>query len=817
VHADDIFRGIGKFAVKFRWVVLIVWIVAAVAIPRELPSLASVTQGNNSAFLPASAPSEKATNLAAPLGISLSVTPVPVVAAVSTGSFSAADQAWLGTLATDLGKVATVTKVSNLGESTVPGPNGVAGQAAQLQVLSTVSQSDQGAQTTLVKSLRSAITAAGPPAGMQVHLAGQLAINVDQQNQSGNTGNEVQGAAFVFILILLFLIFRSILAPFITVIPALLSVTIAGPIIGELGNHGLKVSSLSQLLLIVLVLGAGTDYGLFLVFRVRENMRNGQANHDAVVNALTKVGESITFSALTVVAALLSLLAATFQIYSQLGIPLAIGIGVMLLAGLTLLPALLAIFGKAAFWPSKPKAGVAKAGLWGQIASRVVRRPAVALLIGVIVFGALSVAVTAYKSAGFGGTISAPAGTDSADGTNLMNKYFPVTAANPTNLIYALPVPAWDDAPAIAAATAQLEKSKLFTGVTGPLNPIGTTGFTATEYSELHALLGNGTLPATAPPEPAAAVATKITAAQWAGAYQLYRATQQFVSPNGKTIQFETSLTAGDPSTTAALNAVPAVRTEAQSIVPTLRATDSGVVGEAPALYDVSSISNSDLAHVIPIAIIVIGVLLALVMRSLVAPLYLIASVAISYFAALGFAVIIFIELGHSGGITFILPFLLFIFLLALGEDYNILVMTRIREEAHHLPLREAVSRAVAVTGTTVTSAGLVLAGTFAVFAVVGGRGAGGSQIVDVGVGLAIGVIMDTFVVRTVLVPCTVVLLGRWNWWPSKIEVTSSPDATDAVGASADALGLSGPAAPTGSDPAAPTGPATDSGSQRNS
>jgi RND superfamily putative drug exporter len=213
VHADDIFRGIGKFAVKFRWVVLIAWIVAAVAIPRELPSLASVTQGNNSAFLPASAPSEKATNLAAPLGISLAVTPVPVVAAVTTGSFSAADQAWLGTLATDLGKVATVTKVSNLGESTVPGPHGVAGQAAQLQVLSTVSQSDQGAQTTLVKSLRSTITAAGPPAGMQVHLAGQLAINVDQQNQSGNTGNEVQDAAFVFILILLLLIFRSLLAP----------------------------------------------------------------------------------------------------------------------------------------------------------------------------------------------------------------------------------------------------------------------------------------------------------------------------------------------------------------------------------------------------------------------------------------------------------------------------------------------------------------------------------------------------------------------------------------------------------------------------
>jgi RND superfamily putative drug exporter len=794
VHADDIFRGIGKFAVKFRWVVLIVWIAAAAVIPRALPSLASVTQGNNSAFLPASAPSEHATNLAAPLGISLSVTPVPVVAAVTTGSFSAADQTWLSTLTTDLGKVATVTQVRELSESAVPGPNGVSGQAAQIQVLSNVSQSDQTAMTDLVKNLRSTITAAGPPAGMQVHLAGQLAINVDQQKQSGNTGNQVQVVAVIFILILLFLIFRSVLAPFITVIPAFLSVAIAGPIVGELGNHGLKVSSLSQLLLVVLVLGAGTDYGLFLVFRVRENRRNGQANHDAVVNALTKVGESITFSALTVIAALLSLLAATFQIYSQLGIPLAIGIGVMLLAGLTLLPALLAIFGKAAFWPSKPKAGTSSTGLWGKIAGRVVRRPAAALLIGVVAFGALSFAVTAYQSAGFGGTISAPAGTDSAAGTNLLNKYFPSTAANPTNLVYKLSTPAWNDATGIAAATAQLQKEPVFTGLTGPLNPIGGTGFTATEYSELHALLGSGTLPATAPPVPAAAAQAGISATQWTQAYQLYRATTQFVSKDGKTIQFETSLAAGDPSTTAALNAVPAVRAAAQSVVPTLHATDSGVTGEAPALYDISTISNSDLAHVIPIAIIVIGVLLALVMRSLVAPLYLIASVAISYFAALGLAVIIFIELGNSGGITFILPFLLFIFLLALGEDYNILVMTRIREEAHHLPLREAVSRAVAVTGTTVTSAGLVLAGTFAVFAVVGGRGSGGSQIVDVGIGLAIGVIMDTFVVRTVLVPCTVVLLGRWNWWPSKIEVTPAPDGTDAVGASADALGLTGPA-----------------------
>ena len=135
---------------------------------------------------------------------------------------------------------------------------------------------------------------------------------------------------------------------------------------------------------------------------------------------------------------------------------------------------------------------------------------------------------------------------------------------------------------------------------------------------------------------------------------------------------------------------------------------------------------------------------------------------------------LIFINSAGSGGLVFFLPFLMFIFLLALGEDYNILVMTRIREEAQRLPLREAVTAATGRDRATITSAGLVLAGTFGVFAVVGGGGSGGSQIRDIGLGLALGILMDTFLVRTLLVPSTVVLLGRWNWWPSRM---SRPDA----------------------------------------
>ena len=756
VRIDGIFGAIGTFAVKFRWVVVVAWLLAAFAVPRFLPSLASVTQGNNANFLPASAPSQHAANLAAPFGETNRV-PIPVVAAVGQGQLTASDVAWLNTLRQDLGTVPTVVRVTDLGRSGD-------GQAEQLQVLSDVGQGDQTGVTNLVNDLRSTIARAGPPGGLQVHLAGAIPIQVDQQKKSGSTGNQEEALTVVFILVLLLLIFRSLLAPLITLIPAFMAVAISGPLVAEAAHAGLKVSQIAQLMLIVLVLGAGTDYGLFLVFRVREQLRAGIEPKEAVRTALVRVGESITFSAATVIAALLTLLGATFQIYSQLGIPLAIGIGVMLLAGLTLLPALLAIFGRAAFWPTRTRTGTGKVGIWGRVAARVVRRPAAALTIGVVVFGALASAVTLYKPAGFGGTLSAPAGTDSAAGQALLATHFPASSANPTNLIYTLKVPAWDDGQAIAAGEKTIVQTGLFTGVTGPAQPGGCRH--ADPRAVLRAARGAGVAgaaveaadhPAQPPPGPGAG----LRGVPRDGA----------VRERGRPDDpVRAGLKAGDPILDRGdERQVPAIRDAAAAAAAAIGASDHGVAGEAPAFYDISQISDSDLIHVIPIAIVVIGILLALVIRSLVAPLYLIASVGLSYLAALGLSCLIFIKLAGDGGLTFILPFLMFIFLLALGEDYNILVMSRIREEAQHYPLREAVSRAIAVTGTTVTSAGMVLAGTFAVFAIVGGRGSGGAQIRDVGAGLALGVLMDTFVVRTVLVPSTVVLLGRWNWWPSRL------------------------------------------------
>lgn len=813
MNVDTVFASVGRFSVRFRWLMTLAWIVAAVAAVVYLPSLGSVTQSNNTKFLPSSAPVERALALAAPFGVA-NLAPIPIVAARANGPLTPADVAALDSLQGKLGAVHYVRKVINVGTSQAR--PGVRGQGQELFVL--VSQfgggGSQGAVTTLIDNLRAAIAQAHLPPGLRAHVTGDIATQVDQQAANGNQGNRIQDVSALFIIVLLVLIFRSLTLAITTLIPAFVSGLISGPLVAEAAHHGLQVSPIAQLLMIVLVLGAGTDYGLFLVFRVREQLsdsgydggpadvtaagglrravgadlrRPRESARAAIVTAVTRVGESITFSAATVIAAVLTLLLATFAFYADLGLPFAIAITVTLVAALTLLPALLSIrlsllaVKRTLFnqWFGRPKLipldiqGAGKTGVWGKVAGRIVRYPLPTLLAGLVLFGALAVGVTGYVAGGFGGNTAAPPGSDSAAGQAVLTKYFPQASANPTGLIFKFSKPVWDDPAVLATATSQLRASGLFTQVAGPLNPVGVVTLTPAQYSELYHALGPAKALPPAPKPGGTGPASKVPPF----AYQLYRATGNFLSPDGRTVQFSVGLAAGDPGGTTALNAVPAIRAKTTAVAGSAGATASGVIGEAPALYDISSISTSDLKRIIPVAILVIGLLLAIVLRSLVAPLYLIASVGVSYLAALGLSVLLFIKIAGSEGLVFFLPFLMFIFLLALGEDYNILVMTRIREEARKLPLRQAVARAIGVTGTTVTSAGLVLAGTFLVLAVEGGTGSGGSsQVLDIGIGLALGILMDTFLVRTLLVPSTVVLLGKWNWWPSKLTVDQSEE-----------------------------------------
>ncbi|HEV2376897.1 MAG TPA: MMPL family transporter [Streptosporangiaceae bacterium] len=745
-----LFAAIGRTCARFSWLVVVAWLAATIAAQHFLPSLASVARQDAASALPAASPSLHAARLAAPFQ-NPGDTPVPVVIARDSGTLTAADTTAISRLAVSLAEVAHVRRVQNLGVSHD-------NRAALLEVMADVNLGTQGPEDTLAASLRHTIAGNGLPADLHAHLAGLVAAQADASKSSTHALSLALDLSIVFILALLLVVFRSLLAPLLTIAPAVLVTQLAGPVIAEAGRHGVQVTSLTQLMMLILVIGAGTDYGLFLVFRVREELRAGRSPKEAVAHALARVGESVTFSAATVMAAMLTLVAASSALYSSLGIPLAVAIGLMLLADLTLMPALLAIFGRAAFWPSRTAGGSGRLGWWGRTASRIVARPATTLAAGVLGFGLLALAVLGYTPGGFGSAPAAPAGSDSAAGNAALAAHFPTASRNPTQVLLRFSRPVWDGGLApLAGVQRRLAAVPQFASLAGPLDINGVT-LTVARLSALHAALGD---PRALPALPPAASAVP------AGSWAVYRAESQFISADGRTVMFDAGLSVGDPGSNAALGQVPAIRAAVATVARNAGAAESGVAGEAPANYDVIQASDQDLLHIFPVAVAVIGLLLALVMRSLVAPLYLVASVGLSYLAAFGLSVLVFQDAVGASGLPYIIPFLMFVFLLALGEDYNILVMTRIREEAHRVPLRQAVTQALERTGSTVTSAGLVLAGTFGVFAVVetGQPGAGVYQ--DILAALAIGILMDAFLVRTLLVPSTVALLGRWNWWPS--------------------------------------------------
>ncbi|HEX2754732.1 MAG TPA: MMPL family transporter [Candidatus Limnocylindrales bacterium] len=748
------FTGLGRFAVRFRFLIVVVWVVVTVLAVQLLPSLGDVAKDTTSGFLPADSPSMQAAAMAAPFQ-DTSLAAATVVMA-RDGGLTAADNASMDALETQIRGIDRVKVVVDLGVSSD-------GQARQALVEAAVVAFSAGPEAKgVVDAIRATIKRSVPPIGLEIHVTGQLATQVDTVAASGSSQNLTQQLSLLFIVVLLVLAFRAVLAPIVTLVPAAFVLILSGPVIAESTKIGVQVSSITELLLIVLILGAGTDYGVFLVFRVREELRRGLTAHEAVIQSVSRVGESITFSALTVMAALLSLAIAQFAFYQSLGPALAIGIGLMLVAGLTLLPALLAIFGRAVFWPTGATARAHdRHGMWDRIGIMATRRPGPTLAAGVVLFAALGATLLTTGVAGFGGAATSPSGTDSAAGSASIEQHFPSSNASRSAVLMTFATPVWSDLSSVSRAQDGLTGLTEFGGLVGPLNPIGIA-ITTDQLAELHTNLG----PARElPPVPATAdVSPQL--------YAAYRATGQLISPDGRTIQFSVEFASGDLSSPAALDSVPAMRADVERVAMAAGATASGVYGQVAFASDVSHISGADLVRIIPIVAVLIALLLAIVLRSLVAPLYLVASIVLSYLAALGLVGIVFVHLGGQDGINFLLPFLMFVFLMALGSDYNILIMSRIREEAHDLPLRDAVARAIGRTGSTITTAGVILGGTFAVLAVAGGS-AGGGQIQQIGYGIAAGVLMDTFLLRSLLVPSLVVLLGRRNWWPSHLAMVS--------------------------------------------
>jgi RND superfamily putative drug exporter len=722
------FEKIARFSVRFRWLIIVFWIAMVPVVTANFPSITDVAKNNNSEFLPASSPTTKATKLESVFQSKKTADTSVIIAVRDNGKLTAADNAAINRIASKVEGVESVTTVQNQGIS-------ADGQARELLVgVTSAAFGDQATQ--IVDDIRAQLDK-GVPDGLSLHLSGDMAQGVDAEAANQRGRNSTEFYTVILIMVLLLVVFRALLAPIITLLPAGLALAISQPVIAEATKIGVDVSFITQILLIVLILGAGTDYGLFLVFRVREELRRGHEPKEAVVRALSKVGESITFSAATVIAALLSLVLATFGLYHGLGPALAIALGIMLLLALTFLPAMLAVLGRAVFWPSKTKKREPKIGLWGRVADQVIQKPALTLIAGVLIFGGLSLGIIGYKTTGFGNE-APPASSDSAQGQKALEAHFPAANNNPDILIFKFDQPIWNDLSVVQKAQDQLIASGKFKDITGPFNANGFR-LSPAQLAQIHNTGSN---------TPAG------------------QAISQFVSHDGKTVQFYSIFKAGPSGSQAATDATPEIRTTLDKVARSVGATQNQVYGIDSVGYDISHTANDDLKRIVPVVLIIIAFLLAIMLRSLVAPWYLIATVGFSYLASLGFAMIVFVHLGGQDGLNFILPFLMFIFSMALGEDYNILVMSRIREEAHkEKTLFAAVTKAIGVTGTTVTSAGLILAGTFTILGLVGGN----QQVEQIGYSIAFGILLDTFFVRTLLVPSIVTLLGRYNWWPSKL------------------------------------------------
>lgn len=332
---EHLFNALGRFAVRYRFLVVAAWIAIVAACVVALPSLASVTPDTTVAsILPANAPSAQAARLATPFQ-NARFAAATLVAARSDGPLTTADQAAMDRLEAQVRALPHVRSVLDLAVS----PDGAARQAV---IQADVPQNGTGTAPALVGSIRQLFGRMAAPAGLAFHLTGPLASTVDGIHALQASQNATEQLTYLLILVLLLLGFRAVLAPVLTLIPAALVLLLAGPVIAVAATHlGVRVSETTPFVLIVLILGAGTDYGLFLTARVREELRRGLTPRDAVVRAMQTVGETITFSALTVIAALCALAFAQFGVYQSLGPALAIGTALMLLAGgrCALLPA----------------------------------------------------------------------------------------------------------------------------------------------------------------------------------------------------------------------------------------------------------------------------------------------------------------------------------------------------------------------------------------------------------------------------------------------------------------------------------------------
>lgn len=567
---------------------------------------------------------------------------------------------------------------------------------------------EKPALTLIVDFLRQDLKQNFKSQALTTHVTGFGGIFADLFGAFGSIDSTLLLTTLLVVSLILIIVYRSPLLWILPLFTAVTALSLAGTVVYYLAKAGtIDLNGQSQGILSVLVLGAATDYALLLIARYREELHHHQSRYESMRIALRGVVEPIIASGSTVIAGLLVLLLSQLSGNRGLGPVGAIGIAAAMVTVLTLLPALLVVFGRWIFWPKIPKfddVDEQLSGTWAKIGRAVEKNPKRIWISTTLLLTILAGFSFTLKADGLANTEAFTARTDSVIGLEELGKHFPGGEGSPVEVVI---------------------KETDIAAVTNVLGAIANVAF-------VEPVVAGQKIPG-APTPPVKVVEGKV----------LLNATLKVA-----------------PDSVEARNTIPIIREVVHKIDKEI------LVGGGTAVqYDTDVASRADNRLIIPIVLLIIGLILGLLLRSIAAALLLLLTVVLSFMATLGVCQLVFEHVFGFAGADASFPLFAFIFLVALGIDYNIFLMTRVREETLKIGTRKGVIKGLTVTGGVITSAGIVLAATFAVLGVLPLV-----FLAELGFAVAFGVLLDTIIVRSLLVPALVHVIGPKVWWPSKLQ-----------------------------------------------
>jgi uncharacterized membrane protein YdfJ with MMPL/SSD domain len=828
-----IFSAIAGFAQKYRIVVVIVWIAAAAALYLGAPNFSDVAVTDESQFLPQDTQSTAALKLleekfasATPTSASSGIIIIYNADGLTDEDMQEAQAVrdWLVSSAAPVTIVGVTSVFDNdllrqrlisIDQTTMMMPVDFSASALSDEAEAAVSQ------------IREFLSSYYP--GLKAYFTGENGLIQDLFQSVQDTVSKTTIVTIVLVLIILLIIYRSPVAALLPLIAIGCSFLASIGVLGFLGQAGVKFFTLVEAYLVVVIFGVGTDYCLFIVSRFREELKKSEPK-SALKYSMRRIGPVIAASALTVVVAFLCLSLSRFGMNKTSGYALALGIGITLLAGLTLVPALMSLFGKYLFWPAWASRSHREGRFsWAKIGDWIVRRPlifalpiTILLLIPYIAFAHFTQTNDIISQM--------PASTPSVQGYRLMEEHFPAGELSPAFLLI-------ESAGANITGTDSLQSINEIVQSLQDVSGVSRVDYYSAPAPQLTVLaaqiraIGDGLGQGTGISNTAMLQNVRTTLQELALQYPGIGQSPNFQQVQTNLVEVsslagqiakadpasipslldqlrtavyniadgldalvgEFNLTDSSPFTASLLNTYfsadgttarvnimltssPYDSETVDTIIRLRESVEQGIAasslqgsayyvgGEGAIRADIMITNDADFGIVVGAAIAGILIVIIILLRSLVAPLYMVATVLLNYGATLGITAWIFTSIMKQGGMIYMLPIFIFIILVALGADYNIFLVSRMREEVNQRPLKEAVTHALANTGGVITSCGIILAGTFATLTT-----SSLQMVMQIGTAIAIGVIIDTFVVRALLVPSIAALIGRWNWWPSRL------------------------------------------------